>query len=474
LITLVEVLSGKNIKEKWAQNPKLKHHKINNCYIALKFLQEEIKMPNITISAEDIVNADRMNLVLGFCWVLLRFFQSIGDGHEKQANALEIGLLKWCQDTLAGYSDIKIADGFKSESFHNGKVLLALITEYDKNSNAYSKYNPEDKVHNCVSALQLGESFVGIPGDIIDPNELADGSISDSNMVLYLSLMYNAYKEKYQGQTKESILKRIEELEARLKALIIENEDLKSKKGDVELSLKDLSKKLDFVTEEKQTLLVSKEQKETEFGTLKESYSKEKHDLEKSVSELEANIALLKSASGENQHHLESAKDQMKKERDAIKDELQKTKDKLNKEKEELQHEQEELISNVKKAQKAREELEEKMKQKQEENSRTIHLIRKHLLQHVKDMHVWKVFLDQDKEQYEADDLHVVMEPELESLPFSQQMSTLDKAISEENSKLDELLQHRLEEAKKEEKAAAAAKVDQSKDKKKKKDPIKK
>jgi len=420
-----------------------------------------------------------MNLVLGFCWVLLRFFQAIGDGHEsKQANALEIGLLKWVQETIAGYGDIKISEGFKSEAFHNGKVLLALITEYDKNSNAYSKYNPEDKVHNCVLALQLGESVVGIPGDIIDPNELADGSISDNNMVLYLSLMYNAYKEKYQGQTKESILKRIEELEARLKVLIVENEDLKSRKGDVELSLKDLSKKLDFVTEEKQTLLVSKEQKETELGTLKETYSKEKIDLEKNVHELEQNIALLKSSSGENHNHLESAKEEMKKERDAIKDELQKTKDKLNKEKEELEHQQGELISNVKRAQKAREELEEKMKQKQEENSRTIHQIRKHLLQHVKDMHVWKVFLDQDKEQYEADDLHIVMEPELEDLPFSQQMSTLDKAISEENSKLDELLHQRVEEAsqaaKKEEKAAvAAAKVDQSKDKKKKKDPKK-
>jgi len=84
------------------------------------------------------------------------------------------------------------------------------------------------------------------------------------------------------------------------------------------------------------------------------------------------------------------------------------------------------------------------MRQKQEENSRTIHLIRKHLLQHVRDMHVWKVFLDQDKE-YEAEDLHIVMEPELESLAFSVQMNTLDKAITEENTKLDELLLERIE-----------------------------
>jgi len=62
-------------------------------------------------------------LVLGFCWVLLRFFQSLpGDASSKEkANALELGLLKWCQDTLSSYDDIKIGDGFKSESFHNGR-----------------------------------------------------------------------------------------------------------------------------------------------------------------------------------------------------------------------------------------------------------------------------------------------------------------------------------------------------------------
>jgi Fe2+ transport system protein B len=84
------------------------------------------------------------------------------------------------------------------------------------------------------------------------------------------------------------------------------------------------------------------------------------------------------------------------------------------------------------------------MRQKQEENSRTIHLIRKHLLQHVKDMHVWKVFLDQGKE-YDAEDLHTVMEPELQkTLSFEVQMTTLDKAITEENTKLDELHQERI------------------------------
>jgi len=312
-----------------------------------------------------------------------------------------------------------------------------------KKSNAYSKLS-DNKLQSCTTALQLGESVVGVPGDLMDPEELANGTVSDGNMVLYLSLLYNAFKEKYQGQTKESILKRIAELEARLKVLVGENEELKSRKGDVEFHLRDLGKKLDHVTEEKHTLLVLKEQKETELGSLKETCSKEKHDLQGNVNELQKNIVLLKSSSGENQNQLKSAKDEVKKERDSVKEELQKTKDKLTKEKETLLPQQEKLLSSLKKAQKDREELEEKMRQKQEENSRTIHLIRKHLLQHVKDMHVWKVFLDQGKE-YDAEDLHSVMEPELEALSFAVQMTTLDKAISEENSKLDELHHERVE-----------------------------
>uniref|UniRef100_A0A6B2L1E5 Calponin-homology (CH) domain-containing protein n=1 Tax=Arcella intermedia TaxID=1963864 RepID=A0A6B2L1E5_9EUKA len=463
MITLVEILSGKKITEKWSQNPKLKVHKITNCFLALKFLQDECKLQNITISAEDIVNADRMNLVLGFCWLLLRNFQAPpseegSSGNEKdKANAFEANLLKWCQDTLGGYKDIDLKDGFKSEAFHNGKALLGLIAEYDKSALDYSKYKASEKLQNCTEALKLGESVVGVPGDLIEAAELAEGKVSDSNMVLYLSLLYNAYKEKYQGQTKDSILKRIAELEAKLKALIIENEELKSIRVNVESTVKELGSKIEVLTEEKTVLMSSKEEVETNLTNLKETFSKEKTDLDETIAELEENISLLKSSSGENQTHLESAKEEAKKERDLIKEELQKTKDKLNKEKEDLQAEQEDLVKNVRRAQKAREELEEAMKNRQQEQGKAIHDLRKHLLDHVRNLHVWKIFLEQDRE-YESEDLHLVMEPELESLSFAEQISTLATAIDEEDVKLDALLVERKEEDAKK-KAAAPAKV---------------
>lgn len=61
-------------------------------------------------------------------------------------------------------------------------------------------------------------------------------------------------------------------------------------------------------------------------------------------------------------------------------------------------------------------------------------------------MHVWKVFLEQDRE-YESEDLHIVMEAELEDMEFGEQVETLDTAITEENERLEKLLKEREAEA---------------------------
>lgn len=41
LIGLLELLTGKSVTLKFSKSPKLRVHKINNCFIALKFLQED-------------------------------------------------------------------------------------------------------------------------------------------------------------------------------------------------------------------------------------------------------------------------------------------------------------------------------------------------------------------------------------------------------------------------------------------------
>lgn len=41
LIALLEILTGKTVTLKYTKSPKLRVHKINNCFIALKFLSED-------------------------------------------------------------------------------------------------------------------------------------------------------------------------------------------------------------------------------------------------------------------------------------------------------------------------------------------------------------------------------------------------------------------------------------------------
>jgi len=434
LITLFEVLSGKTIDQKYSKNPKLKVHKINNCFIALTFLQEDCGVSGLTISSEDFVEGKQMNILLGFCWMLLRHFQAPTPEKGKKGSSFEANLLAWVRDTLEGYDDINLDDGFKSDCWFNGKAILGLVNEFDRNILDYKSYNPEEKERNCLEGLRIAEEKIGLP-QIIEHEELAAGKTSDKNLVLYLSLFYNAYKEKAQGLSKDSILDRIKELEETLKRLTEENENLRNSKLHLEHSQKDLSEKLSVLSEEKSTLLSSKEEVETILGSLQESYDSEKTSLQTTIDELSANVDLLKASGEDATTNLEQAKEEMKKERDLVKEELAKTQEQLNKEKEELEAEQDELTNNLKRATKTREKLEEEMSANQDTHTKSIHALRTHLLQHVQMMHVYKNFLEQDRE-YESEDLHIVMETELEDMSFADQIKALDTAINEEYEKL--------------------------------------
>jgi hypothetical protein len=77
------------------------------------------------ISAENIVNCDRLNILLGFCWQTLRFFhEPPTEGQTTSASSTDFGenLLTWVKNTLKDYSDIDLKDGYKSEAFRNGRV----------------------------------------------------------------------------------------------------------------------------------------------------------------------------------------------------------------------------------------------------------------------------------------------------------------------------------------------------------------
>jgi len=447
LVTLVEVLSGKKIEHKWTKKPNLKVHKINNCFIALNFLQNDLQLKNITVSAEDLVSGEHLNLILGFCWLLLRNFQEppsdTGDG--KQGSGFEASLLQWVKDLVSSYPDIDLTEGFKSECFTNGKTLLALIHEYSNEAVAYDQFKPHNKLENCEAAVQLAQQHMNIP-DIINPEELAAGKCEEKEMVLYLSLLYNAFKDKSAGETKESLLKRLQELEEKFRLLSAENEVLKASHHLLEVSTHDLNKKLLVVSEEKSEALETREEVETKLGELKEILSSESQELQEKIEELNAEIELLKASSSDSVTNLQNEKASAAKERDEVREELRRTKDQLTKEKEELQAEHDELTANLNRTRKLREELEDILNNQKENHNKTIHALRKHLLQHIQDISTWRVYLEADRE-YKEPEVHFRKEAVIEKLEFTKQIYELDQVVLEENKHQDALLRERGHEA---------------------------
>jgi len=171
--------------------------------------------------------------------------------------------------------------------------------------------------------------------------------VEEKNLVLYFSLWYNAFKEQKSGESRESLLRKIKELEEKLRLLLAENEALKAARQQLDLSTVDLRTKLKTETEEKSTLITSKNDLESKLAKLKETYASEKAALTAKIQELQNEIQMLKSKASGQTTQLQNQKDELAKERDAIREELKKTKDQLTKENEELQAQNDELLANV-------------------------------------------------------------------------------------------------------------------------------
>lgn len=75
--------------------------------------------------------------------------------------------------------------------------------------------------------------------------------------------------------------------------------------------------------------------------------------------------------------------------------------------------------------------------------------LRRNLLEHLRDMNIWKDYLEQDR-QYESEKIQIRAEGEIADRPFEDQLEFLTDALGAENKRLDELLsQRRLEESEK-------------------------
>jgi hypothetical protein len=279
-------------------------HKITNCFLALNFLQGR-GVKGLTISAEDLVDASEanessVNLILGFCWMLLRQFQTTPDMGDNEGgskeNSFEMRMLEWCRYMLSGYDDISITGW---DSFQDGKALLGLVEQFDTKLLNYKGLDKSDPMNNAKTALRIAEERINIPSELIDPEDLITGQISDKNLVLYLTLFYNAFSDKDSLTSRESLVARLHSLEEDIDTVLSQRETLERTKDILEYTRTELTDNLSVLTSERDELLKWKNINLAEW-------EEERHRLMNKIKELQENINMLKTASGESSSKLQS------------------------------------------------------------------------------------------------------------------------------------------------------------------------
>jgi len=274
---------------------------------------------------------------------------------------------------------------------------------------------------------------------LIDPVEMSEGKTSDKNIVLYLSLWFNAFKELTAGISKDDLAKRLQELEERIRILTAENEELRRRRQELLASQNNLSEKLTVLTSEEETLFSARDEVLTQLKELQDKYDLEKLTMEEQIKLLKEQIAMSSAGSEDQQIQLKSKISEVEQDRDRLLEELRKLKEQMKKENEEIAEKNAELKKKLEQEKKEREALEQQLGKTQEEQGGAIIDLHKKLAKHVKDMHTWKDFLEQDKE-YDSTDLHITMAVDLATEPFDSKVDTIDGAFKEETTTLAKLL----------------------------------
>jgi len=325
-----------------------------------------------------------LKMLLGMCWVLLRHFGKRHSGAKDDGSSFEESMLKWIQQEVAGYN-LEVTN-FKT-SFNDGKVFLALNHKLYPDSVDYHSRDMSNHADNSELAFKISEDRLRVP-TLLNSKNLAAGTEKEKSIVLYISLLYNAYinetdKRKLAGFSETKTLSLQEQIAMLEEEIITLNErnTVLTEKVDV------LQKLIDEETGEKTELKQSKD----------DSFSKIKQEREQ----------------------------------------LKEATEKLAKEKGSMVSENEELMNQLRNSQKQREKLEEILSsaKKESKNSSLLDL-EKALSVQLKHMNAWKGHFKTPGKEYQSDKVQLSLEKEISKLDPFDQLATIAQSLAHEELKL--------------------------------------
>jgi len=247
--------------------------------------------------------------------------------------------------------------------------------------------------------------------------------------------------------TKESMIKRVAELEEKLRLLMEENVSLKA---SIDLAMKshhDLNHDLELKSEEHSKVRRSKDDLTSKFTLLEEQYEADRLRWEKELAALKAQKAKLGENSDAETTRLQQAWEEASAQRDAIRDELRRTKEELTKEREQLEAEQKKLLAKLERARKTKEGLESVLKGSEASHQKIGPVLTRSVIQHANDMNNWIPILESARE-YKHKPVSVPSVDAVLKKDYDQQLETLSKLVSAQNKDLDSILRDHTEEAK--------------------------
>eukprot|EP01132_Coremiostelium_polycephalum_P003267 gene3267-4090_t len=386
LIVFLELISGKKLKSKYDFEPKNRITMIQNVAIALKFLEEELKIKVQGVGAEDFVDNNK-KLILGFLWTLYRKYRIavISEGDKSS----EEGLLLWCKNTTSGYNGVNISSFTKS--FRDGLAFLALSHKFESNAFSFQEYEKLDPLARLNAAFEFAEKGLGVP-KLLEAEEVMRGTTDERSLVLYTSLFFHAYRAK--------------EEKARLE----------SSKNEIANRLAGLQNSLENEKVSREQLIKQKD----ELKSLLASLEGEAAEREKRLRELEAKLEeTLKNLEFERLARMDLEKRLANTERE--RELLEKRLAEATEEKQRL------------------EQLIEANRQRGAAEAQGLGLLRNHLDQHVHDLLSWQK-LSFENPSSSSTNIDAQLIQEVSGLPFNEQVKQLASKLEEENKAIQKLL----------------------------------
>jgi len=436
LATFLEILSNKKVPTKIELKPVNRIQKIQNCSIALKFLESDLGVKNPGCSAEDVVNVE-IKLILGLLWTLYRKYRIAIITHQDKSS--EEGLLLWCKNVTSDYQGVSI-ENFK-QSFRDGLAFLALVHRFSPETTGvqFDKYSKDNPEANLNAAFEFAEKELHIP-KLLDANEVMDGRVDERSLVLYTSLFFHAYTaaqvkndlEKARLSTEEVLFQEREknklllqakaELEAQIEDLTIQLRQLKdSENAKIE------QLKLEIRQKEEINLALQSKLSESSEETLKfksDSEKKQAADAEH-IQELKKKHVIFEEEIESLKNDIDNFKIQLDNERKDKEDQLR-------------------VLS--------------ERTEQDGVHRKGLGVLRRNLDQHIEDLHTWQKYLD-SKDKVFLDFEHEIrsgLVGELDAASdFVEELNILSGKLENENEAMLKILKQKQGEAKAEEIAKA-------------------